>query len=87
MLVYVVIAGYVVSDQGAIGTLSCALYIKSCSVECRAGVARSQLYIGTASACVNAGVSLEDGNLYNIFNVFDHIGEAVAAVSNTVVVM
>ena len=44
-------------------------------------------YIDTASACVNAGVSLEDGNLYNIFNVFDHIGEAVAAVSNTVEVM
>lgn len=38
-------------------------------------------YLDTASACVNAGVSLEDGNFYNILNVFDHIGEAVAAVS------
>ena len=38
-------------------------------------------YIDTAAACVNAGVSLEDGNFYNVLNTFDHIGEAVAAVS------
>ena len=38
-------------------------------------------YVDTAAACVNAGVSLEDGNFYKLLNTFDHIGEAVAAVS------
>ena len=39
-------------------------------------------YADTAVACVNAGVSLEDGSLYNFLNAFDHIGEEVAAVSS-----
>ena len=38
-------------------------------------------YVDTAAACVNAGVSLEDGNFYKLLNTFDYIGEAVAAVS------
>lgn len=37
-------------------------------------------YVDTATACVNAGVCLEDGNLYSFANVFDHIGDAVKAV-------
>ena len=40
----------------------------------------TQGYVATATACVNAGVCLEDGNFYTFTNTFDHIGEAVTAV-------